>query len=158
MKRSGTTWMYNVVRVAMNHRGLDYTISGSMAEAKKHKGRMLLKSHWWRQDVQRLATLVFTSDRDVEDVYRSLRRLWDRAPTGREMAKIVEHSRRWQRVSDYHMPYRLLLEDPRKACARIIDTLGYGVDPDAVFAEVSAIEPPEEGQDPVTLYFANHRA
>lgn len=149
--------MYNVIRVALNQAGFEYVISGSLAEAKSHDGNMLLKSHWWRNDVERLSDLVFTSARNIEDVYRSLTRLWDREPTGREMAKIVEHSRRWQRVSDFHMPYSRLLADPEEVTVGIVKTLGVDADPAVVFRRVSAIEPPDEGQDPVTLYFANHR-
>lgn len=158
MKRSGTTWQYNVIRVALDHAGLDYVISGSLAEARTHKGRMLLKSHWWREDVQERASLVFTSDRNIDEVYASLERLRGEPPHERERTKILQHYRRWRRVSDYHMPYSRLLSEPETVCSEIIVTLGVDVDPGVVFEEVSAIRPPEKGQDPVTLYFSNHRA
>lgn len=158
MKRSGTTWAYNIARVALTRAGVDFDISGSLAEAKRATGPMLLKSHWWRRDVERLATTVITSERNVEDVYHSLEHLWGRPPTGAEMAKIVEHYRRWRRVSDFHFPYRRLLDDPLGVATGIISSLHLDVDPAAVLAEVEAIEPPKEGQDPVTLYFSNHRA
>lgn len=158
MKRSGTTWMFNVIRVALDHAGKAYTVTGSLAEAKKPSGLVLLKSHWHRGDVAAQATKVFTSDRNVIEVFQSLERLWGRPPTGRELAKIVEHYRRWDRIADYRMPYGRLIEEPQAVVTEICMTLDLPVNPVRVFAEVSAIEPPKEGQDPVTLYFSNHRA
>lgn len=158
MKRSGTTWMFNVIRVALNHAGKPYTVTGSLTEAKTLPGLVLLKSHWHREDVAARASLVFTSDRDPDEVFVSLERLQGRPLHERERTKIVQHYRRWRRISDYHMPYSRLLHDPPGVVADIVTVLGADADPWAVHDEVAAIQPPTEGQDPVSLYFANHRA
>lgn len=156
MKRSGTTWMYNTIRVALDQAGERFTVSGSLAEAKTLRGTVLLKSHWYQPSVARMARLVFTSERNVLEVYESLTHLWGRPPTGAEMAKIVEHWRRWDQSADYRMRYGHLAKNPEGITREIIKVLGLRVDARRVHREVAKLEPPEEGQDPVTLLFWNH--
>lgn len=158
LKRSGTTWLYNVARIAYQHAGIAVAAGGDeLYRSWDHHTPLLVKTHWWHERLATDATSILTSDRDVEDAYRSLARLFGRTPSGAEMAKIVEHARRWDAVATWRMTYTDL-ERPSETAKGIVAALDLDVDPARVLADVDSLQPPESGQDPVTLLFASHRS
>lgn len=157
MKRSGSTWLYNVARVAMRHAGIEPKVGEYDLFAQGAQPPLLIKQHWWKPDLAEAADVVLSSVRDVEGVYESLKAFWGREPTARELAKIVAHWQRWSEVANYEMPYEDLLGDPLSVAQWVVAVLGLDADPVAVLDEVNRIELPAEGKDPVTFYFANHR-
>lgn len=157
MKRSGSTWMFNVARIALERAGIGFEVGEYDLYKAKPDANLLIKTHWWHGNLADDADVILSSERDVEDVYASLHRFWGRRPTGREVAKIVEHHRRWHKAADHRMSYGDLLADPAAAAAGIVAALGVDADPACVLADVQAIEPPASGQDAVTLLFHNHR-
>jgi hypothetical protein len=158
MKRSGSTWQYNVVRLIMENSQMPFKACGdNEVMAQNYKGETLLKHHWHRGRLAARANLVLTSHRNVIQVCASMSHLLGRPVTGEELAKIVEHWRRWDRISNYRLEYERIAEEPLKVVREIVQLLGVGVDPRWITNEVQALRPPSEGKDPTTLLFHNHR-
>jgi len=147
MKRSGTTWIFNVVRLAMP----GYLICRDYHNVPA--GDVILKTHWWTPALRGRARLVFSSWRDPEEVRESLIRFTGEEPP---MSKLLKHYRRWDEEANFRMDYRDLIGDPVGVVAEILDVLGSDRNPGAVAAEVAALEPPVSGVDPTTLYHAGH--
>lgn len=161
MKRSGTTWMFNVARVALDQAGTEFTSGHDVLYHDWKPGQtLLIKTHWWHEGLARAADVVLSSERDVEHMCASLGRLHGRQPSGPEIAKVVEHYRRWDAVATFRMTYRDMTDRPASTAAGIVEALSLTdqVDPRAVLTEVETLRPPDDGQDPVTMLLANHRA
>lgn len=158
LKRSGTTWVYNVARVALTHADVEHTAGGDeLYHTWDRESVLLVKTHWWHEGLATSADVILSSDRDVEHAHASLEHLLGREVTGRELAKVVEHHRRWDAAATWRMTYDDLAERPAATAKGLVAALGLDVDPDAVLREVESLRLPATGQDPVTMLFHNHR-
>ena len=157
IKRSGSTWMFNVARIAMGHAGLSPQVGEYDLWRRRPDADLLIKSHRWHANMAEAADVILSSTRPIDEIRSSLARFYGRPPSGREMKTLRRHHRRWERVAGYSLRYECLLANPRHEVFRIVSALGLDVDVDAVYREVSKIRPPETGQDPTTLLFHNHR-
>ena len=161
MKRSGSTWIFNVARIALETIGHTYHTHPGLRELKRYSGGadyLIVKSHWWTESAERLSDIVLTSVRDVDEVRASLSRFGRKPPSDEEMDKIIGHFERWNAVADYCMNYQDLVERPLIVVENLLEILG-GTNELAphVLEIVNSIKPPSDGhKDPDTLYFVNH--
>lgn len=146
LKRSGTTWMFNVVRLALPE--FQTTSNHDIPP-----GDVILKTHWWNKKLAEHASLIFSSWRDPKEVRESLIRFEGGEPA---MGRILNHYEHWDEQAHYRMKYEDLLTNPREVVAEILSVLGSDADHDDILTRVSSIQPPEIGIDWETLYHAGH--
>lgn len=127
MVRSGSTWLYNVLRhvyLCDEKRvyGSYETDYDPAMEADIH----VVKTHRWRSDLYEGANAVFTTWRDLRDVAASIvRRGWCReeiiTPYVREV--IFREYNLWHEKSTLEVCYPVLVSDPLHEIQRILDCL-----------------------------------
>ncbi len=154
--RTGSTWLFNAVKTVIQCAGFTTCQTGEGFAPENTADYCIHKVHTWFPDLACAADAIFTSTRDLEQVFASYERL-----TGHEMPKeyfIECHAEfmLYQSHSNYCMEFTDLETDKRKVINRIISVLGLKACPEAVLNKVNAIKPPEEGQDLESYYFHNH--
>lgn len=161
IKRSGTTWQYNLVRLTLLAMGRSVGVHRGIRHLGQYEGDyddLIMKTHFHSDRAQAAADIVFTSYRPVNDVRASLERFGRQSPDSDDIDKLVNHFRLWDKIADYRMEYNDLKSDPLKVTIETMEALGAtSLDPEKVLAAVNAIKPPsDKRQDPLTLYFSNH--
>jgi len=161
IKRSGSTWQYNLVRLILEATGRSVGLNRGIRYLGKYEGDyddLIVKTHFHSDRAEAAADVVFTSYRPLDQVRASLERFGRKPPSSEEIEKLVHHFRLWDRIADYRMEYADLLSDPLKVTMETMEVLHAGsLDPVQVLAEVNSLKPPsDEHQDPLTLYFSNH--
>lgn len=143
IKRSGSTWMYNIVRIMMGN---------------KHN---IYKVHNYSKNMADSADVVLTSFRNPLDIKQSLLRFYSTIPKGApakkeyNVEKMLKHFRQWNRHSKYMMLFEHV--GTMLAVENIAIALGYDGDLQKVLDEVNAIKPPtDKAYDPETCLFSNH--
>ncbi len=196
MYRSGSTWQYNAIRLLMEEAG--HTVFGGGFEECQHElGRynfshpfekqeelaevFIVKEHRWIISLANSAHLVFTSDRNKDEVISSYERVTndyniDKAEqkvSPEQYAKWCMQLAQWRRVSAYHMPYAEIVRDDASRLGVICDLAAEiatayeseipfsanEYDLNGVMDKLANLKPPTDvRQDPVTLMYWNHRA
>ena len=161
IKRSGTTWQYNLVRLTLLAMGRSVGIQRGRRHLDQYEGGyddLIMKSHFHSDFAQAAADVVFTSYRPIGEVKASLERFGGKSLGTEEIDLLIRHYRLWDQVADYRMEYEDFIRDPLKVTVEIMQVLDAGsLDPAQLLAEVNSIKPPSnERQDPVSLYFSNH--
>lgn len=165
IKRSGSTWMFNVARLAHEISGVEVWKGGPAKAGLDAIGDLfydvyVVKEHQWKPELYMEADYILTSVRDHEEIRRSMKQF-----RGVEVAEMTMDAwfldmHRWRVRSDYHMRFEDLESDPRKECWKIIEALD--LDPDILTTHVmdelqSAMRPPDDArQDPDSLVFEDH--
>lgn len=171
MHRSGSTWLYNVVRLALM--GLGEYVYATTAEpvgmydpeypVKQH----VVKTHTFRQDLVKNATRVFTSRRDLRDVAASMVRLGNIENEVLPVLKFLHWELRlylqWSSFSKYESVYEDMVQDKLLAVRSLLYKLGMALNMEAnsneIHAQVQALRaPPKEAKmyDPTTLLTPGH--
>lgn len=155
IKRSGSTWMYNVVRILLTHAG--FTVTGGGRETYKkncEKDYQIIKVHPYYADLAKEADLVFTSDRDDEEIRASWARFQNRYLTDAELWNWCRDLDRWMKHRSYHMPFERV--NKTQTVKDIAKVLGVHVTTSAL-TTIGELKPPKtKGYDPKTLMFKNH--
>ncbi|MEM9155856.1 MAG: hypothetical protein AAGB13_12620, partial [Cyanobacteria bacterium P01_F01_bin.33] len=99
MKRSGSTWLYNVLRVLLQEH-TTYQVYGAWVsdyDAKNLAPIHLIKVHGFNSQLLDYSDLVFTSRRDIRDVIASLiRKGWIEPSNALSaVSEIIENHARW---------------------------------------------------------------
>jgi len=123
MKRSGSTWLYNVVR----------TVTGERSCFEDQLNHMnirtvgVVKTHRFSIDLAFGADKIFVSHRDLRDVAASavLRGMINNRATDiiKFLFKEVEQYNQWRQISNYDMKYEEMIEDKYKEVAKIIQAI-----------------------------------
>lgn len=165
MKRSGSTWMFNVARLAHDIAGNDVWAGGPAPDGLAAINDLfhdvyVIKEHRWNPDLASVSDYVLTSNRDYEGVKRSMEAFRGREIGRETMDAWIERLSYWKAQSDYHMRYDDLVAEPGVECRAIIEVLD--LDADTLRRPVmnrlaEAMQPPEgERQDPDSLVFEDH--
>lgn len=162
-KRSGSTWMFNVVRCAYELTGRDVWAGGPKPEGMSaiRKGEhdvFVVKEHRWFPDLAARSDLIFTSNRRDAQVRRSMKDFRGWTPDNSTLREWNNRLARWREKSDYHMAYPDLVRSPRAECEQIVSAIGLDVWVPSLMDRVAdAMQPPEnKRQDPDSLVFADH--
>ena len=162
--RSGSTWLYNAVRLSLINSGASvygcYIDDYVPDKNKYHVIKMVKYDPILAKD-----SVVFTSYRNLNDIIESMKR---RAEINND-PKFVNEGRheninsylvdllKWQAHSDYCMWYDTLIKEPQQIIFDIAKTLTININNiNEVLQELDKIQIPKEGYDPITLYHANH--
>lgn len=137
MVRTGSTWLYNVLRYAYLNAGQRvYGCYASDYVTETQADVHVVKIHNYDDELRRRADLIFTCWRDLRDVAASaVRKGW---VTG-DAADLVPYLRRilamqydaWEPCSDYEAMYPMIADMPLLAVRRLLARL----DLDSRFAE-----------------------
>lgn len=157
IKRTGSTVQYNLVRLALEMSGHDVRANPPRSQLGADGYTDVVKIHPFRKVVARKADHVFLTHRDPEEIMASLDRFsgggnWDR------FHRFYRDFFQWALRSDpdHYCEYEEWEEDPIIWTERVVGALGVDVEARDVLNAFNEIEPPESGQDPVTLLFHNH--
>ena len=113
MPRSGSTWLFNAVRLLLKHAGVPDLAGGyvgQMEERLTHRNA-IIKLHPFDAEIAAKADVILTSHRDLRDVAASsYRRTRDEFTTAL-MSRRVKNHIRWAQCADYDLHYEQLLID-----------------------------------------------
>ena len=112
MYRSGSTWLYNAVRLVLEEAGVVDLSAGWIAERSKiltHKNAVL-KIHEFDAHLAVKENIVLTAHRDLRDIAASLQRKFKNFSM-ETVRETVEWHAQWARVAVYDLRYENLLTD-----------------------------------------------
>nr|CCF78645.1 hypothetical protein RGS1_70351 [Rubrivivax gelatinosus S1] len=127
MPRSGSTWLYNALRLALASRHPDL-VAGWIGDAGRlpASSTRLLKLHEFDPELARRASFTVWSYRDPRDALASLERKFGKPPTLRQVDDMLRWDEHWTRQADYVMRYEDFVADKRGQLARLLERLGLG--------------------------------
>lgn len=150
MRHSGSTALFNIVRLALKQRGADFVsfYSEGIQSERLHDPScplLLIKTHEFRDDVASRASMVITTRRDLRDTVASAKRR--KFPTYERLGGAVEYAKYnrtlhdiWHRHSDYEFVYETYMAEPLAEMTKLFRFIGLdGLDVAAVHAEVSTL-------------------
>lgn len=149
MRHSGSTAVFNVVRLALEYAGLRYAScysDGTNSELLNDpdSGPLLIKTHELRDDVLMRADAVITARRDLRDTVASAKRrkfpLLERLGGATAYAKYnrLLHDV-WLPYSDCEFIYESYMDAPAAEAGKVLAFLGLEVDAESVCAEVAKL-------------------
>lgn len=134
MRHSGSTALFNILRLAMEQLGIPYT--GCYSEREDCSTKVLgsafagiIKTHEFRGDILQMADVIFTTRRDLRDTVASaVRRKF--TPFERMVGdKPVEYAKNnralhdlWHPHSNYEFVYERFLADPAAVVSEVLQT------------------------------------
>lgn len=166
--RSGTTALYNLVRLILESDG--QTLSCFEDDYFKYSDleftHELLKAHKFKSnEVKHGISLVDWPDyiitifREPGETLDSMRRFY-REESEKEiqerLARGLSYWGKYQFYADYQANYDQLFRSTEKLAREIASVLGIEIDEKAIVRAFRQIEPPKEGYDKITLLHANH--
>lgn len=170
MPRSGSTWLYNAVRLLSEAAG--GTVAAAWVEDLGPQGAggcddLVVKIHNADPKLAARANFIFSSRRDLRDVGASIRDMgWAKSDRGvlRQVAKARRAHAFWAARADLDVDYRDILKTPRALIQRIAAILRIAADEaalariEAALAGLSADPSRMTSQhDALTLMHATHR-
>lgn len=162
IKRSFSTGQYNLVRIALQMAGYNVIIKGhrfntDILDELGEKDVVILKRHPFHEEYAKKADHIFLTDRQDEEIIESLTKFNGLKPGQNHIDNMRTHLEKWMDYAEHNpFDYAVWEFDQWLYTKPIIDILGLDVDAMAVVQAFNEIEPPESGQDPITLMFSNH--
>ena len=164
IKRSGTTWLANLIRIICEERGLSVWMGEHYSlEEKEGFDVTLNKIHPYNDPIARRSDFVFTSWRPLYGIRKSWRRF-----SGKDL-KMIETEQwltwilLWQMHTNYLMPYTAIKENPLQVvadiCAILFNEEGTTValgEQVLERMEKEVVPPKDKLYDPKTCLFHNH--
>ncbi len=113
MVRSGSTWLFNTVRMILTHAEVPDFVSGYAPDREKllQHQNALMKYHLYRTDLKEHANVILTSHRDPRDVAASAVRQFKEEVPLHQLEVWITAYLRWAQVADYDLRYEDLLVD-----------------------------------------------
>lgn len=113
MPRSGSTWLYNALRLLLARNGLPYS-AGWLTDLEHRVGAVpvLLKVHDFDPALVERAAGIAYSFRDLRDALASARRKFGRTPSLPHARRLLEAHQQWLPRADFVMRYETMLQDP----------------------------------------------
>ncbi|HEY3913750.1 MAG TPA: hypothetical protein VGN61_04615 [Verrucomicrobiae bacterium] len=113
MYRSGSTWLYNAVRLILRDAKVPDLEAGWITDKEKllnHKNSVI-KTHNFEPDLANRKALVLTSHRDLRDIAGSLVRKFKSELPIKQLHETVESHAQWAPIAVYDLRYEDLLTD-----------------------------------------------
>lgn len=144
MPRSGSTWLYNVIRILITDSGLySNRIRPGWVEDLAEENQFsdaLVKLHEYDKKLAAKADFIFYSFRDIRDALASAKRKFGRQPTLEHVDFLVEEHSKWILIAQYSMKYEDMLTSPQliiNAVATILGIKDYSVE--ALMEELNSL-------------------
>lgn len=158
MYRSGSTWLFNAVRI-MVQRSIGPVGVATEPEEMVGFDNYVVKTHGFGEELYRRADVVLVSHRDLRDVVASCHRMFKMPLTIDTAREALGHYLAWLKYAKYDMRYETMMEDPAKEVERIAQSLGLVVDAPSIAMELSQLSfvlPSKRGHDKTTFLHPNH--
>jgi hypothetical protein len=125
MPRSGSTWMFNAVRLLLKNAALPDFASGFVDDKEEllQHGTALIKLHRFRPDLAAKADVVLTSHRDLRDVAASAHRIFHTEFSTAAISGWVREQVKWAQFAAYDLHYENLLVDRLSEVKKIAASL-----------------------------------
>ncbi len=130
--RSGSTWMFNVVRLLLQKQG--QLTSGWIEDfdtTQLPQTTTLIKIHEFDNSLSQQADFIFTSRRHLVEIAASITRMgWTthNLQTIQFLESILSQHQNWASLSHYEMDYQNMVNDHAAEIINIAATLGIAVD------------------------------
>jgi len=113
MYRSGSTWLYNAVRLLLENARAPDLAAGWIADRERLFARKnsVVKIHEYSHELASGKNIVLTSHRDLRDIAASLCRKFKSAFSMDTLREAVAAHAHWARVASYDLRYENLLAD-----------------------------------------------
>ena len=159
--RSGTTALYNLVRVICLEHGTVYSCFEDQyneEEAKKYDYE-IVKVHKFRPHWVGWSNCIFTIFREPNEVLNSMSRF--RKSGGRELdnsdaLRGLAYWGHYQQYTNFSANYTQIAKGSHKLVSELSKQIGVKVYPPDIIETWRKIKPPKTGFDPVTLLHSNH--
>ncbi len=151
MPRSGSTWLYNALRLLLRQRfprpgELACGWVGDLDRIAADAPCRLVKIHEWDEGLAAQAAFVAWSYRDLRDAMASQHRKFGGALSLAFADYLVRQDARWTARADHVMRYEDMRADPQRELARLATALSLdGVDLPALRCELDGLSYDSEG-------------
>lgn len=150
MHRSGSTWLYNAVRLIIASQGLPvYGCFSSNYRQDDGRPVHVVKTHAFSPGLKGLADCIFTTRRDLRDVAASAVRMQlcrhDPSHVVEYLIRIVEQDYvPWMQFSDFELPYEEMVRDETHFIEVLGLFLGATVSGEDIRGRIEALGPGAE--------------
>jgi hypothetical protein len=113
MPRSGSTWLFNAVRLLLKNAGAPDLAGGYVGQSEElltHR-TAIIKLHPFNPELAARADVILTTHRDLRDVSASMQRHYQRPYSAVDMNEWVRSQVRWAQVAAYDLHYENILVD-----------------------------------------------
>ena len=171
MYRSGSTWLYNALRLLVGDCYSTFVNSGQDYDKGNEKKIHLIKCHKYADFIKQDATLIITIYRKIAEVKQSMQRRQLVATKGftnearTDLFDIYHHQAMlWMLDSDHIVNYECMVKDPVSELRLLHNSLATKMkiksytdkELQEIADELRNMTPPKEGYDPVTLLHQDH--
>lgn len=158
MVRSGSTWMFNVLRTIMMQKHDDVWagwIGDYKDVANEHR---VIKTHKYLSELVDEADYVFYSFRDLRDVAASIKRKTGTLPTNEQLDRAIEMFYKWYEIANFSMRYEEMIRDDAVVIQKVANQLKHPVNSDEMIETLNGMQHAKPGQlyDKTNLYHPNH--
>ena len=121
MPRSGSTWLYNAVRLLLENTGLLDIGAGWIGDFNTFKNHdvVILKIHNYEPVIATNAALIFYSYRDVRDALASFKRKFGDEPSLAQARAFIENDTKWREKASFIMKYEEMIAAREKTLGDI---------------------------------------
>ena len=171
--RSGTTWQRNAIKTILELNGLRVAVGNTGNEYQDKITDfigvdcdvLIFKTHKYSGYERNNMDVIFTSNRDLNEVQKSWQRIADREITMSEVTKANKDYIKWSINSDIDLSFNEIQENKINALEKIINVLNLKlknfeniIDIDVLIDKIEAIKPPATGFGKESGLFFNHIA
>lgn len=160
--RSGSTWLFNVVRFICEEHGTVYSCFEDQYD-QWESGKFdfeIVKAHKF-DEIWIPGSVILTSIRPWKEVRKSMIRLRELNKTGNKTQHIriptfLEWLARWNNHNNYCMEFKDIYTRPLGVIKEVAAAISLDCEAKAIYEKVQALKPPKDGIDKVTLMHSNH--
>lgn len=126
MPRSGSTWLYNAVRLLLEYTGKLDIGSGWISDFNSFKDHdvVILKIHYFEPVIANNATTILYSYRDIRDALASFKRKFGNEPSIEQARKLIHNDKKWREKASFIMKYEDMIAAQEKTLEKIAGFLG----------------------------------
>jgi hypothetical protein len=127
MPRSGSTWLFNVVRVLLKHGGAPDVAGGYVAQTDEllTHATSIIKLHPFHFGLASKADVILTSHRDLRDIAASMQRHYQKKYSAADMNDWVKDQVKWVQYAAYDLHYENMLTDKLTEVKKIAAVLKF---------------------------------
>jgi len=126
MPRSGSTWLYNAVRLLLEYTGKLDIGAGWISDFNSFKNHdvVILKIHYFEPVIANNATMILYSYRDIRDALASFKRKFGNEPSIEQARKFIHNDIQWREKASYIMKYEDMIAAQEETLRKIAGCLG----------------------------------
>lgn len=157
MRRSASTWLYNVVRLGLSSPGC---FEDNYSKLRHNPKLSVLKTHRYDERWLFGADVVLTCHRDLRDVVASAVRrkliYLDSMACLRYALRAHDEHEPWSGRAALDLRYETIVGNKTAAATEVLAAIGSDMDPAQIAQQVESLRLPERGMDPESLLWPMH--